>query len=56
MGTLSPPEDLDIGDRLIFTLREYGDIGDDADSNRCGNGGDEFNPLAPEPKKSYKMN
>ena len=47
MGTLTPGSTSgNTGSVLSFTLREYGDIGADADGNICANGGDEFNPLA----------
>ena len=47
MGTLTPQSTTgNTGSNLTFTLREYGDIGNDTDGNACGNGGDEFNPLA----------
>ena len=45
-------EGLAAGIEHVLRITEFGDLQGDL----CSEIGDEFNPLAPEPKKSYKMN
>ena len=46
MGSYTPMDFTGLADNVYdFTLHQFGEIGDDADGNACGNVGDEFNPL-----------
>ena len=46
MGSFTPADFTGLADTIYsFTVNEFGEIGNDADGNICGNVGEEFNPL-----------